>query len=145
MSGAGIVAEVQGRANNDEVSVQLNHTIVSCRDQQRSASFLTGILGLPPPVRFAHFLVVEADNDVSLDFGETTGPITPQHYAFLVGEEDFDAAFGRIHGQGLRYWADPGRTQPGVINHRDGGRGMYFEDPDGHLLEILTRPYGSGS
>jgi catechol 2,3-dioxygenase-like lactoylglutathione lyase family enzyme len=127
------------------VSVQLNHTIVSCRDQQRSAAFLTGILGLPAAVRFAHFLVVEADNGVSLDFAETTEAITPQHYAFLVGEEEFDAAFGRIRDQGLPYWADPGRGRPGVINHRDDGRGLYFEDPDGHVLEILTRPYGSGS
>jgi len=127
-----------------EVSVQLNHTIVSCRDQQRSAAFLTAILGLPAPARFAHFLVVEADNGVSLDFAETTGQITPQHYAFLVGEEEFDAAFARIRVQDLTYWADPGRTRPGVINHRDGGRGLYFQDPDGHLLDIITRPYGSG-
>lgn len=127
------------------MSVQLNHTIVSCRDQQRSASFLTGILGLQAPARFGHFLVVEADNGVSLDFSETTGPITSQHYAFLVGEEDFDAAFGRIRDQGLQYWADPGRNRPGEVNHRDGGRGVYFEDPDGHFLEILTRPYGSGA
>ena len=124
--------------------MQLNHTIVSCRDQQRSAAFLTAILGLPPPARFAHFLVVEADNGVSLDFAETTEKITPQHYAFLVGEEGFDAAFARIRGQDLTYWADPGRTQPGVINHRDGGRGLYFQDPGGHLLEIITRPYGGG-
>jgi catechol 2,3-dioxygenase-like lactoylglutathione lyase family enzyme len=127
-----------------QVSVQLNHTIVSCRDQRQSATFLTAILGLPPPARFAHFLVVEADNGVSLDFAETTAKITPQHYAFLVGEEEFDAAYARIRGQELPHWADPGRTQPGVINHRDGGRGMYFEDPNGHLLEIITRPYGSG-
>jgi len=126
------------------MSVQLNHTIVSCRDQQRSAAFLSGILGLPSATRFGHFLVVAADNAVSLDFAETTQPITPQHYAFLVGDEDFDAAFGRIRDQGLTYWADPGRRQPGVINHRDRGRGLYFEDPDAHLLEILTRPYGSG-
>src|SRR5262245_18114329 len=79
-----------------KVSVQLNHTIVSCRDQQRSAAFLTGILGLPAPARFAHFLVVEADNGVSLDFAETTAEITPQHYAFLVGEEELDAAFARL-------------------------------------------------
>src|SRR5262249_4242541 len=85
------------------------------------------------------------DNGVSLDFAETTAEITPQHYAFLVGEEEFDAAFARIRGQDLPYWADPGRTQLGVINHRDGGRGLYFEDPDGHLLEIITRPYGGGS
>jgi catechol 2,3-dioxygenase-like lactoylglutathione lyase family enzyme len=126
------------------MSVQLNHTIVSCRDQQRSAAFLTGILGLPPAGRFAHFLVVEADNGVSLDFSEVSGEITPQHYAFLVGEDDFDASFGRIREQGLSYWADPGQTQPGEINHRDGGRGVYFADPDGHLLELITRPYGSG-
>jgi len=128
-----------------DVSVQLNHTIVSCRDQHRSAAFLTGILGLPDAKPFGHFLVVEADNGVSLDFAETTGAITPQHYAFLVGEEEFDAAFGRIRDQDLRYWADPGQTQTGVINHRDGGRGLYFKDPDGHLMEIITRPYGSGS
>jgi catechol 2,3-dioxygenase-like lactoylglutathione lyase family enzyme len=127
------------------MSVQLNHTIVSCRDQQRSAAFLTGILGLPAATRFGHFLVVEADNGVSLDFSETSGDITSQHYAFLVGEEEFDAAFGRIREQGLAYWADPGRTRPGAVSDRDGGRGLYFEDPDGHLLEILTRPYGSGS
>jgi catechol 2,3-dioxygenase-like lactoylglutathione lyase family enzyme len=126
------------------VSVQLNHTIVSCRDQQRSAAFLTGILGLPAASRFGHFLVVEADNDVSLDFAETDQEITSQHYAFLVGEEEFDAAFGRIREQDLTYWADPGRSRPGTVNHRDGGRGLYFEDPDGHLLEIITRPYGSG-
>jgi catechol 2,3-dioxygenase-like lactoylglutathione lyase family enzyme len=127
------------------VSVQLNHTIVSCRNQQQSAAFLSEILGLPPASRFGRFLVVEADNGVSLDYAETSGPITAQHYAFLVGEEDFDAAFARIRGQDISYWADPGRTQPGTVNHRDGGRGLYFEDPDGHLLEILTRPYGSGT
>lgn len=126
------------------MSVQLNHTIVSCRDQARSAAFLTGILGLPPATRFGRFLVVEADNGVSLDFAETSQEIAAQHYAFLVGEDEFDAAFGRIRDQDLPYWGDPGRRQPGVINHGDGGRGVYFEDPDGHLLEIITRPYGSG-
>ena len=126
------------------VSVQLNHTIVSCRDQQRSAAFLTGILGLPAATRFGHFLVVEADNGVSLDFAETDQQIAPQHYAFLVGEEEFDAAFGRIREQDLAYWADPGKTRRGEVSDRDGGRGLYFDDPDGHLLEIITRPYGSG-
>jgi catechol 2,3-dioxygenase-like lactoylglutathione lyase family enzyme len=125
--------------------VELNHTIVSCRDQQRSAAFLTEILGLPPATRFSHFLVVQADNGVSLDYSETTGDVVSQHYAFLVGEAEFDAAFGRIRDQDLTYWADPGKSRPGEINRRDGGRGLYFDDPDGHLMEILTRPYGSGS
>src|SRR5579864_6148829 len=109
----------QNAVHNHGVSVQLNHTIVSCRDQQRSAAFLTGILGLPAATRFAHFLVVEADNGVSLDFAETSGAITAQHYAFLVGEEEFDAAFGRLRARDVQYWADPGRTQPAVINNRD--------------------------
>jgi catechol 2,3-dioxygenase-like lactoylglutathione lyase family enzyme len=126
------------------VSVQLNHTIVSCRDQQRSAAFLSEILGLPPATRFGDFLVVEADNGVSLDFAESSGEIAAQHYAFLVGEDEFDAAFGRIRDRGLTYWADPGKSRPGTINHNDGGRGLYFDDPDGHRLEIITRPYGSG-
>ena len=126
------------------MSVQLNHTIVSCRDQQRSAAFLSEILGLPSATRFGHFLVVEADNAVSLDFAESSGEIAAQHYAFLVGEDEFDAAFGRIRDRGLTYWADPGKRRPGAINHNDGGRGLYFDDPDGHRLEIITRPYGSG-
>ncbi len=127
------------------MSIQLNHTIVACRDQQRSAAFLAEILGLPPPVRFGPFHVVEADNGVSLDFRETGGEITGQHYAFLVSESEFDAAFGRIMERGLSYWADPGKSRPGTINTNDGGRGLYFEDPDGHFLEIITRPYGSGA
>jgi catechol 2,3-dioxygenase-like lactoylglutathione lyase family enzyme len=125
------------------VTVELNHTIVWCRDQQRSAAFLTEILGRPPATRFGPFLVVEVDNGISLDFHEIDGEIASQHYAFLIGEDDFDDIFGRIVDRELEHWADPGRTQPGSINRHDGGRGVYFEDPDGHLLEIITRPYGS--
>lgn len=110
-----------------------------------SATFLARTLGLAPPTRFGPFLVVELSNDVSLDFHEIDGEIISQHYAFLVTEEEFDEVFGRIAEQGLEYWADPGRSRPGTINRNDGGRGVYFPDPDGHLLEILTRPYGSGS
>ena len=84
------------------------------------------------------------DNGVSLDFSETDGEIATQHYAFLIGEDDFDEIFGRISERGIPHWADPGRARPGSINRNDGGRGVYFADPDGHLMEILTRPYGSG-
>ncbi len=126
------------------MTVQLNHTIVQCRDKQRSATFLTEILGLPDPVRFGPFLVVEVDNGASLDFDESDEEIARQHYAFLIGEDDFDEIFGRIRDRGLQYWADPFKSRPGEINHNDGGRGVYFDDPDGHLLEVITRPYGSG-
>ena len=127
------------------MSVRLNHTIVWCRDQKRSARFLSEILGRPTPVRFGPFLVVEVDNGVSLDFHDTDEDVAPQHYAFLIDEDDFDAIFARMRERGLDYWADPGRTQRGEINRNDGGRGLYFLDPDRHVLEIITRPYGSGA
>jgi hypothetical protein len=124
--------------------IALNHTIVKAKDSQASASFLAEIMGLPSPARFGHFQIVNTANGVSLDFMETTEPITPQHYAFLVSETEFDTIFSRIQERNLPYWADPQAKQPAQINRRDGGRGLYFEDPNGHYLEILTRPYGSG-
>jgi catechol 2,3-dioxygenase-like lactoylglutathione lyase family enzyme len=126
------------------MTVQLNHHIVWCRDQDRSAAFLADILGLPAPTTMFHFQVVELANGMTLDFAATSGEVQGQHYAFLVSEQEFDEIFGRIRAAGLPYWADPVRGRPGEINHDDGGRGVYFPDPDGHNLEILTRPYGSG-
>ena len=126
--------------------VQLNHTIVHAKDKHESARFLVEILGLPAATSFGPFLVVQVANDVSLDFAGTDhGPVHPQHYAFLVGEADFDEIFGRIKERALPYWADPFHRRPGEINHNDGGRGVYWDDPNGHTLEIITRPYGSGS
>jgi catechol 2,3-dioxygenase-like lactoylglutathione lyase family enzyme len=125
------------------MAVQLNHTIVSVRDKHESATFLAEILGLEEPTPYGPFLIVQVDNDVSLDFADDHGPVKPQHYAFLVSEADFDAVLGRIGARGLAYWADPGRNRPGEINTNDGGRGVYWEEPSGHLLEIITRPYGS--
>jgi catechol 2,3-dioxygenase-like lactoylglutathione lyase family enzyme len=127
------------------VSVRFNHTIVHSRDKKESATFLSDILGLPGPRPFGHFLVVGLDDGASLDFidaGDTD--VVQQHYAFLIDEEDFDAIFARIRARGLEYWADPFKKRPGEMNHNEGGRGLYFNDPDGHLLEVLTRPYGSG-
>ncbi|MFE9608707.1 VOC family protein [Streptomyces sp. NPDC006012] len=127
------------------MTVNLNHTIVSARDKQASAKFLADILGLQVSPQFGPFTPVEIPNGVTLDYMETADAITSQHYAFLVSEEDFDVIFARIKDAGLTYWADPAHNRPGEINTNDGGRGTYFEDPNGHNLEILTRPYGSGS
>jgi catechol 2,3-dioxygenase-like lactoylglutathione lyase family enzyme len=124
------------------MSIQLNHTIVWCHDKHKSSNFMADMLGLPTPTPFGPFMVVQADNGVSLDFHETDGDISPQHYAFLITEEDFDRTFERIQERGLSYWADPGKHRQGRINHGDGGRGVYFDDPDGHILEVITRPYG---
>ncbi len=126
------------------MAIELNHTIVHVRDKRAAAQFLSGILGLPEPTAFGPFLGVQTANGVTLDFLETDQAITTEHYAFLVSEAEFEQIFGRIRARDITYWADPGRTRRGEINTRDGGRGLYFEDPSGHLLEILTRPYGSG-
>ena len=123
---------------------KLNHTIVHVRDSRASAVLVAELLGLDPPSRYGPFEIVETGNEVSLDFMDADGDISPQHYAFLVDEAEFDEIFGRIQEHGAAFWADPGQTRPGEINHGDGGRGCYFEGPDGHLLEIITRPYGSG-
>jgi catechol 2,3-dioxygenase-like lactoylglutathione lyase family enzyme len=126
------------------MTVQLNHTIVGVPDKAASATFVTEILGLPAAVPFGPFLVVELDNGASLDFADWGDENLIQHYAFLVTDGEFDEIFGRIQGRGLTYWADPHRSQAGEINRHDGGRGVYFQEPGGHLLEIITRPYGSG-
>jgi catechol 2,3-dioxygenase-like lactoylglutathione lyase family enzyme len=126
------------------MTIKLNHTIVHARDKRESAQFFSDILGLPEPVPFGPFLGVQTQNEVTLDFFETDDDIQVQHYAFLVSEAEFDTIFARIEARGLTYWADPARLRTGEINRNDGGRGCYFEDPAGNLLEILTRPYGSG-
>lgn len=124
--------------------IAFNHTIVAARDKRESARFVTELFGLPPAKVAGRFLAVEFEYGANLDFVDTDGDIHPQHYAFLVSDADFDAIYGRIREGGLAHWADPATTRSGEINNRDGGRGVYFRDPGGHLLEILTRASGSG-
>ena len=126
--------------------IEFNHTIVAARNKRESAEFLTELFGLPSPVPFGHFMSVTLEHGATLDYADVSEgqEIRPQHYAFLVSEDDFDAIYGKIKSRGLEHWADPGRRRPGEINTRDGGRGVYFPDPAGHGMEILTQPYGSG-
>jgi catechol 2,3-dioxygenase-like lactoylglutathione lyase family enzyme len=123
------------------MTIKLNHTIVYVSDKVASSRFMAELFGLPEPVAFGPFLGVEVGNEVTLDFYDEEGAGSPQHYAFLVGELEFDQIFGRIKARGLAYWADPGHRLEGEINTNDGGRGVYFDDPNGHILEIITRPY----
>ncbi|MFC9789017.1 VOC family protein [Rhodococcus sp. NPDC127528] len=127
------------------MTISFNHTIVAARDKQHSAYFFTRLFGLPDPIPAGHFLAVQLDNGVTLDFAEPPPhlEVQPQHYAFLVSEDDFDSIYGRIRDIGMEHWADPRQSAHG-INTNDGGRGTYFLDPAGHYLEIITRPYGSG-
>ena len=129
------------------MAITFNHTIVAAKDRQRSADFLTELFGLPPAKEFGPFLAVELYHGVSLDYAQVGADedIRPQHYAFLVSEDEFSDIYGRVQARGMQHWADPHGNHPGQINHNDGGRGVYFQDPAGHYLEILTRPYGSGS
>ena len=120
------------------MSIELNHTIVGAADKHASARFLAGILGLPVGADVELFAPVRLANGVTLDYMNKS-QVAPQHYAFLVSDDDFDAAFARIREGGLTYFADPGFRQPGEINTRWGGRGVYFHDPDGHSMELLTR------
>ena len=122
--------------------VELNHTIVAASDRDRTADFLVDILGLEPAGTYGPFRVVELSNGVSLDVMGAVGPVHPQHYAFLVSEDEFDQIWTRIRERDLEFWADPFHRRPGSINTDDGGRGLYWQGPDGHNLEIITRPYG---
>lgn len=127
------------------MAIELNHTIVPARDPKASATFLAEILGRKAPGRFGPFWTVALDNGVTLDFQRSDEAIPIEHYAFLVSEGEFDAIFARIRARNLHYWADPMHERSFEINHNDGGRGLYWNDPDGHYLEIITRPYGSGA
>ncbi|MGH3920478.1 MAG: VOC family protein [Pseudonocardiaceae bacterium] len=127
------------------MSIELNHTVVAARDKKAAADFLATILGLKVGAPYGPFLPVETSNSVTLDFVDSDADqITPQHYAFLVSEEDFDVILARIQQAGIDFYAGPGLHGAGRINHNDGGRGAYFADPNGHILEIITRAYGSG-
>ncbi|MFD9613004.1 VOC family protein [Streptomyces sp. NPDC059083] len=125
------------------MSVELNHTIIHARDNRESAEFFANLLDLEIAAEWGPFIAVALSNGVTLDFATVPeGSITPQHYAFLISEEEFDAAYAQIARRGIEHYADPHRKQPGAINHHDGGRGVYFIDPAGHLMELITVPYG---
>jgi len=127
------------------VSIQFNHTIVVSHDSHKSAEFWADILGLEVGPKVSHFIPVTVANGVTFDFDDAPPDITEiqrAHYAFLVSEVDFDAGFAKIRERNLTYWADPFQRHEGEINHNDGGRGVYFLDPSGHALEMLTVPYG---
>jgi catechol 2,3-dioxygenase-like lactoylglutathione lyase family enzyme len=124
------------------MSVELNHTIIPVRDKWASAQFLARILGLTAGPEWAHFVPVRTSNGVTLDFTDAAA-FHPQHYAFLLSDLEFDAALSRIREVGIAFYAEFTRQGQGEINHLYGGRGVYFDDPNGHLFELITRPYGS--
>ena len=126
------------------MSVELNHTIVHVTDKNAAAEDLAEILGVARPTSYGPFRVLTLANGVSLDFADDHGAPHSQHYAFMVSDEEFTAIHQRIVDRGLPFWADPFHSREGEINTNDGGRGLYWNGPDGHNLEIITVPYGGG-
>ncbi|MGF6896752.1 catechol 2,3-dioxygenase-like lactoylglutathione lyase family enzyme [Nocardia sp. GAS34] len=121
------------------MTIELNHIIIPVHDKHASARFVAEILGVPVAAEVGPFVQIRTGNGVTLDF-MTAGRFEPHHCAFLVSEKDFDAVFARLAATGRAYWADPMHRRAGEIDHQDGGRAVYFEDPSGHNLEILTTP-----
>jgi catechol 2,3-dioxygenase-like lactoylglutathione lyase family enzyme len=119
------------------VTIELDHTIVPSRDKEAAARFFSRIFGLNYNGTVSHFAPVRVNGNLTLDFDEASD-FEPHHYAFKVSEAEFDAIFGRIKADGVIYGSGPGAFEDMQINHRGGGRGVYFRDPDGHILEILT-------
>jgi catechol 2,3-dioxygenase-like lactoylglutathione lyase family enzyme len=120
------------------MSVQLNHTIVAARDKHESARFLAEVIGVPAGPATGPFVPITLENGVTLDFDDRWS-VAPQHYAFLVDDATFDRALAKLRTDGVPIWADPGHHEPGEINTRWGGRGFYFEDPNGHNMELFTK------
>jgi catechol 2,3-dioxygenase-like lactoylglutathione lyase family enzyme len=132
--------EVMSPAWEDEaMPITLNHTIVPSRDKESSAQFFARIFGVNYAGPVGHFAQVRVTPDLSFDW-DNRDSFESHHYAFLVNEQEFDDIFGRLKAEGIRYGSGPNAPANGEINNRRGGRGLYFADPDGHLLEIMTRP-----
>ncbi len=119
------------------MAIELNHTIVPAHDKDSSARFMARILGLRYEGNFAHFAVVRINDGLTLDF-DHADHFEHHHYAFKVGEDEFDKIFERVQAERVAYGSGPGALEDMTINHRRGGRGFYFRDPNGHILEVLT-------
>ncbi len=123
------------------MTIELNHIIIPAKDPRASAKFLADILGVKMERTWGHFVPLRTQNGVTLDFAEDDD-FRPQHCAFLVSEAEFDASLARLEKSGAPFYANYRREGRGEINHLYGGRGVYFDDPNGHLFELITRPYG---
>jgi catechol 2,3-dioxygenase-like lactoylglutathione lyase family enzyme len=123
------------------MSVTFNHTIIAAKDRNESARFFRELLELPEAPSWGPFTNVQLDGGVLLQFAEPPVEIQMQHYAFLLDDDLFDRAYRRLREGSVEHWADPQMTRPGETNTGHGGRGVYFKDPAGHAIELITRPY----
>ncbi len=122
------------------MTVRLDHTIVPAKDKIASAGFFAEIFGLTVKPGQGYFAQVQVNESLTFDFADEPDPWGSHHYAFHVSEAEFEAIFGRVKAKGVPYGSEPHSPTDGQINTRRGGRGFYFEDPNGHLLEVMTVP-----
>jgi catechol 2,3-dioxygenase-like lactoylglutathione lyase family enzyme len=120
------------------MAITLNHTVVPSRDKVASAEFFARIFGVPYLGPMGHFAPVRVNDTLTLDF-DNKEKFESHHYAFHVSDEEFDAIFARVKDAGIPYGSEPSSKQDMKNNTRRGGRGIYFADPNGHSLELLTR------
>lgn len=123
------------------MTITFNHTIIAAKDREESARFYRRLFEVPPAPSWGVFTNIQLSDGVLLQFAEPPVEIQMQHYAFLVDDDLFDRAYQRILDDGIEHWADPHGKRPGETNTEHGGRGVYFMDPAGHGLEMITRPY----
>jgi catechol 2,3-dioxygenase-like lactoylglutathione lyase family enzyme len=123
------------------MTVTFNHTIIAAKDRHESARFFRELFELPEAQSWGPFVNVQLDEGVLLQFAEPPVDIQMQHYAFLVDDDLFDRVYARIREREIEHWADPQMKLGGRTNTEHGGRGVYFKDPAGHAIEIITRPY----
>lgn len=119
------------------MTIHLDHTIVPARDKEASARFFARIFGLEYDGPVSHFAPVRINDQLTIDF-DNWDEFERHHYAFKVSEAEFDGIFDRVKAEGIAYGSGPRACEDMTINHRHGGRGFYFRDPSGHLLEVLT-------
>ncbi|MFE7114425.1 VOC family protein [Streptomyces sp. NPDC057654] len=123
------------------MAIAFNHTIIAAKDRHESAQFFRDLLEIEEAPPWGPFTNIQLPDGVLLQFAEPPVEIQMQHYAFLVDDGLFDRAYGRLCDRGVEHWADPQMRRPGEINDEHGGRGVYFKDPAGHAIELITRPY----
>lgn len=120
--------------------ITLNHTILYCRDNLAAAQFYVRVFGFEFVKEWGHFAVVKVNSGLTLDF-MARQHFTPQHYAFKVSDTEFDTIIAHLQAESVPYGSSPSDLNSGVHNNLYGGRGAYFADPDGHVLEIITHDY----
>ncbi len=123
------------------MTVTFNHTIIAAKDRRESARFYRELLEIPEAPSWGPFTNIQLPDGVLLQFAEPPMEIQMQHYAFLLDDAAFDRAYARLRDRGIEHWADPQMRRPREINNEHGGRGVYFKDPAGHLIELITRQY----